>query len=113
MVAYNEVIDIDPGNARALERHDAPGLARVAGELDVEDTSAGMSKNWADFNRDGWPDDVDEVIPHRGVLEKTISDGELRRQMGDHGHERVANYLNSERMASEVADVYESVLADR
>lgn len=44
---------------------------------------------------------------------KLLSDGELRRQMGDHGHERVANYLNSERMASEVADVYESVLADR
>lgn len=33
-----------------------PRFKNVAGELDIEDTSAGMSTNWGDFNRDGHMD---------------------------------------------------------
>lgn len=33
-----------------------PRFRNVAGRLNIEDTSAGMSTNWGDFNRDGHPD---------------------------------------------------------
>lgn len=41
-----------------LYRNDGKGLkfTQIAAELKLEDTSAGMSTNWADFNRDGWMD---------------------------------------------------------
>ena len=41
-----------------LYRNEGKGLKfrQIAAELDLEDTSAGMSTNWADFNRDGWMD---------------------------------------------------------
>lgn len=33
-----------------------PFFANIAPQLGVEDSSAGMSTNWGDFNRDGWMD---------------------------------------------------------
>jgi len=33
-----------------------PYFRNIAPELDVEDSSAGMSASWGDFNRDGWMD---------------------------------------------------------
>lgn len=41
-----------------LYRNDGKGLKfkNIAAELDLEDTSAGMSTSWADFDRNGWMD---------------------------------------------------------
>jgi hypothetical protein len=39
-----------------LYRNDGGRFTDVAGELGVEDISAGMSVSWGDYNRDGWMD---------------------------------------------------------
>jgi hypothetical protein len=39
-----------------LYRNDGGQFIDVAGEVGVEDISAGMSASWGDFNRDGWLD---------------------------------------------------------
>jgi len=39
-----------------LYRNNDGRFTDVAGDLNVEDMSAGMSVSWADFNRDGWMD---------------------------------------------------------
>lgn len=42
---------------------------------------------------------------------RLLRDPELRRRMGEHGRRRVVEFFNAQRMALEVAKVYETVLA--
>ena len=39
-----------------LYRNNSGKFTDVAGEMGVEDMSAGMSASWSDFNRDGYMD---------------------------------------------------------
>jgi hypothetical protein len=51
--------DYGRNNLYRNEGRDAAGMVQfndIAGTEGVEDTSAGMSTSWADFNRDGWMD---------------------------------------------------------
>ena len=41
---------------QGIEPGKLPSFINIAGPLGIEDSAAGMSTNWGDFNRDGWMD---------------------------------------------------------
>lgn len=56
------------------------------------------------------PGDIERLAAN---LIRLLGDPELRARMGEHGHRRVAEVLNAERMADDVARVYAELVPDR